>query len=286
MGTDMLLETLADTLMLGMFYVLVATGLTLVYSILDIVNFAHGEFYMLGGFVSYVFSSRYHLNYFVVLILAFALVGAFAVVVEKLIFKRYRGQILPAFIASLGLVWTFRETIRFAFGNWDKPMPVAFPGTVTLGRLSFPAERVVITLIGAGLISALYIVIRWTRFGRAMRAIAQDREAAVLQGVNIDSISALAFGIGCGLAATAGVLMGSMFYVSSTMGASVILKSFLIIILGGLGSIPGCVLGALVLALVDNFASVYLTVPMVTVATYSLVFLLLIFRPRGLLGHA
>lgn len=285
MSSDMLMGTLVDSLMLGMFYVLIATGLTLVYSILDIVNFAHGEFYMFGGFVSYILFSQYHLNYFLVLLLAFLLVGAFATLIERLVFKRYRGQILPAFIASLGLIWIFRETMRLVFGNWDKAMPVAFPGIVHVGGLSFSVERLVITGIGAALISLLYVVIRFTRFGRAMRAIAQDREAAVLQGVNIDSISALAFGIGCGLAATAGVLMGSMFYVSSTMGASVILKSFLIIILGGLGSIGGCVVGGLVLALVDNFASVYLTVPMVTVATYSLVFLLLIFRPRGLLGH-
>jgi branched-chain amino acid transport system permease protein len=285
MGTDMLLGTLVDSLMLGMFYVLVATGLALVYSILDIVNFAHGEFYMFGGFVSYVFFSRYHLNYFLVLVLAFVLVGTFAFFLERLIFKRYRGQILPAFIASLGLVWIFREVMRLAFGNWDKAMPVAFPGMVQLGSLSFSVERLVITGIGAALISVLYAVIRWTRFGRAMRAIAQDREAAVLQGVNIDTISAFAFGIGCGLAATAGVLMGSVFYVSSTMGSSVILKSFLIIILGGLGSIPGCVVGGLVLALTDSFASAFLTVPMVTIATYSMIFLLLIFRPRGLLGH-
>lgn len=285
MSSEMLMGTLMDSLMLGMFYVLIATGLTLVYSILDIVNFAHGEFYMFGGFVSYILFSQYHLNYFVVLLLAFVLVGTFATLIERLVFKRYRGQILPAFIASLGLIWISRETMRLVFGNWDKAMPVAFPGIVQVGGLSFSVERLTITGIGAALISLLYVVIRFTRFGRAMRAIAQDREAAVLQGVNIDSISALAFGIGCGLAATAGVLMGSMFYVSSTMGASVILKSFLIIILGGLGSIAGCVVGGLVLALVDNFASVYLTVPMVTVATYSLVFLLLIFRPRGLLGH-
>ncbi len=285
MTSEMLIGTLVDSLMLGMFYVLIATGLTLVYSILDIVNFAHGEFYMFGGFVSYVLFSQYQLNYFVVLVLAFLVVGAFATLIERLVFKRYRGQILPAFIASLGLIWIFRETMRLVFGNWDKAMPVAFPGIVQVGSLSFSVERLVITGIGAVLISLLWVVIRFTRFGRAMRAIAQDREAAVLQGVNIDQISALAFGIGCGLAATAGVLMGSMFYVSSTMGASVILKSFLIIILGGLGSIAGCVAGGLVLALVDNFASVFLTVPMVTVATYSLVFLLLIFRPRGLLGH-
>jgi branched-chain amino acid transport system permease protein len=281
----MVLTTMVDSLMLGMFYVLVAVGLTLVYSILDIVSFAHGEFYMFGGFVSYIFFSKYQLNYFLVLLLAVLLVGSFAVVIEKFIYKRYRGQILPAFIVSLGLIWIFRESMRLIFGNWDKAMPVAFPGIVKLGSLTFSVERLVLTLIGAVLMALLYVFIRWSRLGRAMRAIAQDREAALLQGINIDLISGLAFGLGCGLAAVAGVLTGSMFYVSSTMGAPVILKSFLIIILGGLGSIPGCLLGGLILGFVDNFASVFLTVPMVTVTTYTLIFLLLIFRPHGLLGH-
>ncbi|MDD5761814.1 MAG: branched-chain amino acid ABC transporter permease [bacterium] len=285
MRLDMILTTLVDSLMLGMFYVLVAVGLTLVYSILDIVSFAHGEFYMFGGFVSYIFFSKYQLNYFLVLLLAVLLVGSFAVVIEKFIYKRYRGQILPAFIVSLGLIWIFRESMRLIFGNWDKAMPVAFPGIVKLGSLTFSVERLVLTLIGAVLMALLYVFIRWSRLGRAMRAIAQDREAALLQGINIDLISGLAFGLGCGLAAVAGVLTGSMFYVSSTMGAPVILKSFLIIILGGLGSIPGCLLGGLILGFVDNFASVFLTVPMVTVTTYTLIFLLLIFRPHGLMGH-
>lgn len=285
MRWDMVLTTMVDSLMLGMFYVLVAVGLTLVYSILDIVSFAHGEFYMFGGFVSYIFFSKYQLNYFLVLLLAVLLVGSFAVVIEKFIYKRYRGQILPAFIVSLGLIWIFRESMRLIFGNWDKAMPVAFPGIVKLGSLTFSVERLVLTLIGAVLMALLYVFIRWSRLGRAMRAIAQDREAALLQGINIDLISGLAFGLGCGLAAVAGVLTGSMFYVSSTMGAPVILKSFLIIILGGLGSIPGCLLGGLILGFVDNFASVFLTVPMVTVTTYTLIFLLLIFRPHGLLGH-
>jgi branched-chain amino acid transport system permease protein len=284
MATNLLVTTLVESLMLGMFYVLIAAGLTLVYSILDIVNFAHGEFYMFGGFVSYVFFSRYHLNFFLVLLLAFLLVGAFAMLVERVVFRRYRGQILPAFIVSLGLVWIFRESMRLTFGNWDKAMPVAFPGMVQVGGVSFPLERMVITAIGAILIAILYAVIRWSRFGRAMRAIAQDREAAVLQGVNIDSVSALAFGLGCGLAAMAGVLMGSMFYVSSTMGAAIILKSFLVIILGGLGSIAGCVVGGLVLGFVDNVGSVFMSVPVVTIATYTIIFVLLIFRPRGLLG--
>ncbi|OPX39745.1 MAG: hypothetical protein B1H11_02210 [Desulfobacteraceae bacterium 4484_190.1] len=285
MGTQEILAILLNSLMLGMLYILIAMGLTLVYSILEIVNFAHGEFYMLGGFTSYVFFSQLHVNYFLTMLLAFVLIGGFAVIIEKLIFKRYREQILPAFMVSLGLVWILSESMRFIFGNWDKSMPVAFPGIIKIGGISFSVERLVITVIGAALIALLYVFIKWTKTGRAMRAIAQDKDAALLQGVNIDFICSIAFGVGCGLAAIAGVLLGSVFYVSSTMGAPVIMKSFIIIILGGLGSIPGCLLGGLILGFIDNFASVFLTVPKVTIITFAMIFVLLIFRPRGLLGH-
>jgi len=285
MGTQEILAILLNSLMLGMLYILIAMGLTLVYSILEIVNFAHGEFYMLGGFTSYVFFSQLHVNYFLTMLLAFVLIGGFAVIIEKLIFKRYREQILPAFMVSLGLVWILSESMRLIFGNWDKSVPVAFPGIIKIGGLSFSVERLIVTIMGAILIALLYIFIRFTKTGRAMRAITQDKDAALLQGVNIDFICSIAFGVGCGLAAIAGVLLGSVFYVSSTMGAPVIMKSFIIIILGGLGSIPGCLLGGLILGFIDNFASVFLTVPKVTIITFAMIFVLLIFRPRGLLGH-
>lgn len=285
MELNEIVTVLINSIMLGMLYILIAIGLTIVFSILDIVNFAHGEFYMLGGFTSYVFFAQLHVNYFLTMVLAFVLVGGIAIIVEKLIYKRYRDQILPAFIVSLGLIWILTESIRLIFGNWDKSMPVAFPGVIEIGSISFSVERLVITLIGAVLITLLHIFITYSNPGRAMRAIAQDKEAAILQGVNIDTICSFAFGVGCGIAAVAGVLVGSMFYVSSTMGAGVILKAFVIIIMGGLGSIPGCMLGGLILGFIDNLAGVYLTVPQVTIITFSMIFVILIIRPQGLLGH-
>jgi len=117
---------IVNTLMLAMFYILIALGLTLVYSILDIVNFAHAEFYMFGGFISYILFAQLQLNYFLTMAVAFLAVGAFGVLIEKVIFKRFRGRILQSFIVSLGLIWIFRESMRFIFGHWPKEVPVAF----------------------------------------------------------------------------------------------------------------------------------------------------------------
>ena len=285
MEGSVLIRCIIEGLMMGMLYILVAIGLTLVFSIMDIVNFAHGEFYMLGGFISYILFGQLHLNYFLTILIALIAVGLFSVLVERLVFKPFRGQILPAFIISLGLIWIFRESIRFIFGNWDKAIPVAFPGIINVGKLTLSVERFTTALIGAILIFLLHLFIQRTKWGRAMRAIALDRDAASLQGINIDFISSLAFGIGCGLAAVAGVLLGSVYYASASMGAHMILKAFLIIILGGLGSIPGCLLGGLLLGFFESFGHTFLNTPTVTIITFAAIFILLVFRPQGLLGH-
>jgi branched-chain amino acid transport system permease protein len=285
MEGSVLIRCIIEGLMMGMLYILVAIGLTLVFSIMDIVNFAHGEFYMLGGFISYVLFGQLHFNYFLTILIALIAVGLFSVLVERLVFKPFRGQILPAFIISLGLIWIFRESIRFIFGNWDKAIPVAFPGIINVGKLTISVERFTTALIGAILIFLLHLFIQRTKWGRAMRAIALDRDAASLQGINIDFISSLAFGIGCGLAAVAGVLLGSVYYASASMGAHMILKAFLIIILGGLGSIPGCLLGGLLLGFFESFGHTFLNIPTVTIITFAVIFILLVFRPQGLLGH-
>jgi len=285
MDGSVLIRCIIEGLMMGMLYILVAIGLTLVFSIMDIVNFAHGEFYMFGGFVSYLIFAQLHVNYFLTIVIALLAIGLFSVAVERIVFKPFRGQILPAFIISLGLIWIFRESIRFIFGNWDKAIPVAFPGIIHAGKLSLSVERLVTAVIGALLIFALHLFIQRTKWGRAMRAIALDRDAASLQGINIDFISSLAFGIGCGLAGVAGVLLGSVYYASASMGAHMILKAFLIIILGGLGSIPGCLLGGLLLGFFESFGHTFLNIPTVTIITFAVIFMLLVFRPQGLLGH-
>ena len=175
-----------DGVMLGMMYILIALGLTLVYSILGIVNFAHAQFYMFGGFLTWLLFGERHLSYFLTLIIAMVVIGFFGVGVERLCFRPFRGKVLEAFIISLGLIWIFEQSVLRIMGVWEQGVPRAFPGKVEILGMKFYTERLVVTLIGVGLIVALQIFIKRTRYGRAMRAIAQDRECAALQGVNID----------------------------------------------------------------------------------------------------
>ena len=286
MEPQLLVQALANGVMLGMVYVLVALGLTLVFSIMEVINFAHGEFYMLGGFTAYYLFARLEVNYLATLAASVVLVGTLGVVIERLIFRPFRGNLLGAFIVSLGLVWILQSGAIIAFGVLEKSVPSAFRGVLKILGVYFSVERLVVTLIALVMVLALYLFIQFTREGRAMRAVAQDGDAAALQGINVQRISSLAFALGAALAAAAGVLIGPIFFVSPFMGGLPILKAFIIIILGGMGSIPGALLGGLILGMAEGVGSIFLTAPGVNLLGFLIVIAVLLLRPRGLLGHA
>jgi branched-chain amino acid transport system permease protein len=281
---DLLIQALLNGFGLAMVYVLVALGLTLIFSILEIINFAHGEFYMLGGYVTYYAYALFGLNYFATLGLAILTVGLAGVVAERLIFRDLRGKALNAFIVSLGLLWVMQAGAQLSFGVLDKPVPSAFSGIVRVLGLIISVERLVVTLCAVVLIVALYIFLRLSRPGRAMRAVAQDADAAALQGVNIEAVSALGFGVGCALAGGAGGLLAPVFAVSPAMGALPVVKAFIIIIVGGMGSLPGAVLGGLLLGGVEGLGSLFMGSAAVNILGFLMVIVVLLVRPRGLVG--
>jgi branched-chain amino acid transport system permease protein len=283
---DLLVQALLNGFGLAMVYVLVALGLTLIFSILEIINFAHGEFYMLGGYVTYYVFAVFGLDYFATLGLAILAVGAAGVVAERLIFRHLRGKTLNAFIVSLGLLWVMQASAQLSFGVLDKPVPSAFSGIVRAFGLVMSVERLVVSLSAVVLIAALYLFLRWSRPGRAMRAVAQDADAAALQGVDIELVSALGFGIGCALAGGAGGLLAPLFAVSPAMGALPVVKAFIIIIIGGMGSLPGAVVGGLLLGSVEGLGSLFFGSAAVNVLGFLTVILVLLVRPRGLFGGA
>ncbi len=286
----MTIETLAQALLngfaLALVYVLVALGLTLIFSIFEIINFAHGEFYMLGGYVTYVAFAVLGIPYFVTLFVAIAVVGLVGLVAERLIFQHLRGRTLNAFIVSLGLLWVLQSGVQLTFGVLDKSVPSAFSGIVRIGPVIISVERLVVVLVAVGLIAVLYAFLQWTRMGRAMRAVAQDPDGAALQGVNIESISMVAFAIGCALAGAAGGLLAPIFAVSPTMGALPVIKAFIMIIVGGMGSLPGAILGGLLLGTVEGIGSTFFSSAAVEVLGFLMVIAVLLARPRGLLGAA
>jgi branched-chain amino acid transport system permease protein len=286
MPIELLIQALLNGFGLAVVYILVALGLTLIFSILEVINFAHGEFYMLGGFAAYYLSAVGGLNYVATLVLAMLLVGLAGVVAERLVFRHLRGKTLNAFIVSLGLLWVLQATAQLSFGVLDKSVPSAVSGIVRLGGVIVSRERMFVILTAVALIVGLYLFLKFTRTGQAMRAVAQDAEAAALQGVNIERTSALGFGIGCALAGAAGALLAPIFAVSPTMGALPVVKAFIIIIVGGMGSLPGAVLGGLLLGAVEGVGTLFMSSAAVNILGFLMVIAILLLRPRGLLGAA
>jgi len=275
-------------IMLGLNYALIALGLSLIFGIMGIVNFAHGEMYMLGGYVSYFLIGRFGFDFFTTIIAAIIIIGLLGMLFEKSIFRPLTmrpKEALTSMIAAVGLAWVLQMLAVICFGDLDRNVPSTFKGIINMGGVVITKERLVTIIIGIVLVLLLNLFLLRTRMGNAIRAVAQDKEAAALQGVQVSRISALSFGIGCALAGSAGALMAPIFSVSPFLGGEVILKAFLVVILGGMGSIPGAMLGGLVLGFIESFGSLFFTVPTVSAITFVLIIVILIIRPQGLLGH-
>ncbi|HUJ69854.1 MAG TPA: branched-chain amino acid ABC transporter permease [Syntrophorhabdales bacterium] len=269
----------------GLIYILVALGLTLLFSILGILNFAHGEIYMLGAYVVYYACVAAHINFFLSLLLSAFALGILGILLERFVFRRIRGDMEPAVLAAIGLTVLLQTVAVIAFGTYLKYIPSIFPGILKLGGLRLSKDRLLVMGIALVFTTALLLVINKTKIGKAMLAISHDAEAAALQGINVNRISALTMGIGCALAAVAGGLMGSLLQLAPYMGTFAMTKGIAVIILGGIGSVPGAVIGGFILGLVDGLAPLFTSGTIAAIIGFSVIVLILLIKPKGLLGH-
>jgi len=271
---------------IGSIYILMALGLTLMFGMMHIINFAHGAVYMLGAFVIYYVFFQGGVPYFAAFVIAMVLLGAFGYLIERSVYRPIKGGIEPTLVALLALT-TFLQAAGYpVFGQLDKHVPPVFEGTRSVLGVMISVERLMIIPLAGILVIGLYLFINKTRLGAAMRAIEQDKEAASLQGVNVNMINGLAFGIGFALAAAAGALMAPIFKLDPMMGEQPLLKAFIIIILGGLGSVPGAIVGGLMLGLVDSIVATALGAEPAFLLSFVFIILLLLWKPSVLFGYA
>jgi len=286
MTASLLVQSAVIGLSIGSIYILMALGLTLMFGMMHIINFAHGAVYMLGAFVIYYVFFQGGAPYFAAFAVAMVLLGVFGYLVERGIYRPIKGGIEPTLVALLALS-TFLEAAGYpVFGQLDKHVPSVFEGTRSVLGVSLSVERLMIIPIAAALVAGLYLFINKTKIGAAMRAIEQDKEAAALQGVDVNLVNGLAFAVGFALAAAAGALIAPIFKLDPMMGDQPLLKAFIIIILGGLGSIPGAILGGLMLGLIDSVVATALGAEPAFLLSFVFIILLLLFRPAGLFGYA
>jgi branched-chain amino acid transport system permease protein len=286
MTVDLLFQSAVLGLSMGAIYILMALGLTLMFGMMHIINFAHGAIYMLGAFAIYYLFAQAGIPYVLAFLLTLLLLGAFGLIIERVIYRPLGGGIEPTLVALLALTTLLESSGYLVFGVLDKNVPTVFPGVIHAAGVNLSVERLSTIPVVTVMVVALHLFMHRTKTGQAMRAIEQDKEAAALQGVNVNYINALAFGIGFALAAAAGALMAPVFAVNPSMGELPLLKAFIIIILGGLGSVPGAILGGVILGLIDGILATALGFELAFLLSFVLIILILLVRPQGLLGHA
>ena len=283
--TPILIQVTVNWIMMSLIYCLTAMGLTLIYGVMGILNFAHGAFYMLGGYVIYYAFVMLGLPYPAGLVSAFLLIGFLGVLVYRGLLRYFREQIMICLIITVGLNSIFENVSCLIFSGYEKAVPPLTSGIVRgpLG-VCLSAERLMIMLAALVLMLALLFFMGKSKRGRFLRAVAEDAEAAMLCGVNDERTFLLGMFIASGLAGIAGALMAPIFSVGPYLGTEITLNSFIVILVGGAGSILGALVGSFVLGLVMSFGSTFLGGDVATMMSFALLILVMVFKPRGLLG--
>ena len=283
-----LLQIIFWGLYAGCIYILLATGLNLIFGVMKIVNFAHGEFLMIGAYITATIFLLTGFNpYAIILVSMLALVGIGAVV-ERLCFRPILGTSkLNEIFLSIGLIYIFTNSAAMIWGDEWQSIKSPYEGiTVPIGSLTVPLDYIIIIVTTAAILCGLYLFLRKTKTGREMRATSQNRKGAMLVGINVERMDILSFGIGCALAAAAGtlwVVSGQVF--NPYMGSIPAVKAFAIIILGGLGSIPGAIIGGLIYGIAENGAAYFLGGVWKDAISFIILIIVLVIRPTGLFGE-
>lgn len=285
MTAQLLWQSFINGFALGWLYILMALGLSLIFGITRIMQFAHGELYMLGGYVVYLFSVSLHLNLFLSILLAMVLVGAFGYLLYVGLFKRFTGQMVNPIIISVGLTLILQSGVMVVFGITQRTLPRLAEGGLSLLGSPVPKDRLVVVVVSVILVAALYVALKKHRYGQAMVASAQSPEGAQLQGINLARMGAISMFTASALAAAGGALAGSVFQLTPYMGVQPLVKGLIIIVLGGLGSVPGVVVGGLFLGLLDGVAPVVLGAGWASILPLVIVMIVLLVKPTGLWGY-
>lgn len=281
---DFATTLLVNGLITGSVYVLVAMGLTLIFGILHVVNFAHGEFYMLGGFFGVVAAVHLGLPLAVALLLCIALVALVGIVAERLVFRPIRGrEPSDSIISSFGLAVALQNAALLIFGAQPQLIRTELSSvTFKVFGVFMTGQRALIPAVAAVMVVLFHLVLRYTWTGRALRAVAQHPTVATLSGVDVNRVAVATFAIGAALAGGAGILMSTVFMVHPTIGNMIALKAFTVVVLGGMGNIYGAVAAGLLLGVLESFVSGYVSNEMRDVVGFAMVILVLLVQPNGL----
>jgi len=286
------LQLAFTALQIGAVYILFALGLTLIFGVLRIVNFAHGQFFTLSALtvsiaVPWLAQAGWPAwaAYAVACVAGVAFTSAFGAVVYELGFKRVERDMTGSFILSTGLVLMVEGVLLKTFGGGVRPVPPLFEGAVDLFGVSIAIQRLVLCAVAVGMTVLLTVALGGTRFGKALRAVSIDHEAAMLQGIPYRRIAFRGFLVATAIGAVAGALIAPVAAVTPTLGDSYLVKGFIAVVIGGMGSVPGAILGSLFIAFVESFVGFHFDPSVANLSIFVLVMAVLLVRPKGLFGH-
>jgi branched-chain amino acid transport system permease protein len=287
MDTSFLIQLLINGLVLGVVYAMIATGLSLIFGVLEIVNFAHGEFYMLGAMLAWWLSTQLHLPYFVMIgaVLLVSLAAGYLLYVALL--SAMRGANFErSMLLTLGLSMVLQNGAIYLFTTDPRMLRTQYSyQSVALGDVRVSVLRLLALGLGVTAFVLLYGVLHHTRIGKAMRAVAQNRDAALMVGIDPRLVSAIAVALGIGLSGLAGAALAPVYSVHPLMGAALIFKAFALVIIGGMGNVAGTGIAAVTLGIMESFGGGFLSPVLVDAMAFIAMIAVLLVKPQGLFGR-
>ncbi|MGE0715833.1 MAG: branched-chain amino acid ABC transporter permease [Alphaproteobacteria bacterium] len=287
MTFSLFLEQVVNGIILGSMYAIMGAGLALIYGTMRILNFAHGEFYMLGGFFVFFLFAQQHIHPVPAVIVATLGVGLIAALVQRLtvsVLVKREGWAFSTIAVTLGISVFLQNLALALWGERYQSVPYFVDGLLRIGDFRLPWQRVLIFAVAVAVMATMAAVLRWTRFGWAVRATAQDPEAAAVVGVPAARIHTITFALGAALAAVAAALLAPLFAVNPWMGLPLIIKAFVVVVLGGLGSFPGAIVGGFLLGIVEAVGITLTSSEWRDVIAFGVMIAFLWVRPWGLFG--
>ena len=283
---ELILQSIINGLVQGSFYALFAVGLVLIFGVMGVVNFAHGELVMVGAYTIWFLHAQNGWPFIPTILVACVLVTLIGLLMERFLFRPTRDDPLAGLICSIGVLFILQVAATVIGGDGpSKQVPPPFHGTlVIMESLRIPYQRLFSFAVSVLALGTLWFFLTKTKLGWALRAVALDREASALQGININRISMIAIGVGGALAGLAGALIATLTNINPLMGHNVIITAFIVTIVGGVGSLSGAVLAAVLYALFHTFVTVYVGGTIATICGLILMVIVLIIRPGGIMG--
>ncbi len=283
---ELFLQSIVYGLIQGGFFALFAIGLVLIFGVMGVVNFAHGELVMVGAFTIWLLHAQYGLGYIPALMVAIVLVAMIGLLMERVLFRPTRSDPLAGLICSIGILFILQVIAAVIGGDGpSKQVPPPYHGTMVLfDMVRIPYQRIFSLVISISALGALWFFLTRSKFGWALRAVAMDKEAAELQGINTNRISMIAIGVGAALAGLAGGLIAPLTNINPHMGHNIIITAFIVTIVGGVGSLSGAVLAAVLYAMFHSIVTVYLGATIATICGLVLMVVVLIVKPTGIMG--